>query len=89
MLSDLLTHILSLALVNDQLYANHKSPCFYFHVLLLFFFHSVAAESNTPVWFEPVSVAKSRRIVSVAKYVSASMFTITCVLSSINTNSAF
>lgn len=30
----------------------------------------VAAESNTPVWFEPVSVAKSRRIVSVAKYVT-------------------
>ncbi|KAJ6927187.1 hypothetical protein NC651_011304 [Populus alba x Populus x berolinensis] len=63
--------ILSLALVNDQLYANHKSPCFYFLVWLLFyFFHSVAAESNTPVWFEPVSVAKSRRIVSVAKYVT-------------------
>eukprot|EP00258_Populus_trichocarpa_P038211 XP_024454230.1 uncharacterized protein LOC7461201 isoform X2 [Populus trichocarpa] len=30
----------------------------------------LAAESNTPVWFEPVSVAKSRRIVSVAKYVT-------------------
>uniref|UniRef100_A0A6N2L572 Carbohydrate kinase PfkB domain-containing protein n=1 Tax=Salix viminalis TaxID=40686 RepID=A0A6N2L572_SALVM len=29
----------------------------------------LAAESNTPVWFEPVSVAKSRRIVSVVKYV--------------------
>ncbi|KAF4349651.1 hypothetical protein F8388_019611 [Cannabis sativa] len=29
-----------------------------------------AASSNTPVWFEPVSVAKSRRIVSVAKYVT-------------------
>ncbi|KAG5247746.1 pentatricopeptide repeat-containing protein [Salix suchowensis] len=30
----------------------------------------LAAESNTPVWFEPVSVAKSRRIVSVVKYVA-------------------
>ncbi|KAG6779499.1 hypothetical protein POTOM_015887 [Populus tomentosa] len=30
----------------------------------------LAAESNTPVWFEPVSVAKSRRIVSVAKHVT-------------------
>uniref|UniRef100_A0A6N2L3J5 Uncharacterized protein n=1 Tax=Salix viminalis TaxID=40686 RepID=A0A6N2L3J5_SALVM len=30
---------------------------------------TLAAESNTPVWFEPVSVAKSRRIVSVVKYV--------------------
>ncbi|KAF4404234.1 hypothetical protein G4B88_014690 [Cannabis sativa] len=30
----------------------------------------IAASSNTPVWFEPVSVAKSRRIVSVAKYVT-------------------
>ena len=27
-----LLHILSLALVNDQLYANHKFPCFYFLV---------------------------------------------------------
>lgn len=30
----------------------------------------LAAEVGTPVWFEPVSVAKSRRIVSVAKYVT-------------------
>ncbi|GAV76787.1 PfkB domain-containing protein/PPR domain-containing protein/PPR_2 domain-containing protein, partial [Cephalotus follicularis] len=30
----------------------------------------MAAESNTPVWFEPVSVAKSRRIASVAKYIT-------------------
>ncbi|XP_071935469.1 pseudouridine kinase-like isoform X1 [Coffea arabica] len=30
----------------------------------------LAAESKTPVWFEPVSVAKSKRIASVAKYVS-------------------
>ncbi|XP_024021273.1 uncharacterized protein LOC21409572 isoform X3 [Morus notabilis] len=30
----------------------------------------IAALSKIPVWFEPVSVAKSRRIVSVAKYVS-------------------
>ncbi|KAJ4842479.1 hypothetical protein Tsubulata_001836 [Turnera subulata] len=30
----------------------------------------IAAESNTPVWFEPVSVAKSRRISTVAKYVT-------------------
>lgn len=30
----------------------------------------LAAEVGTPVWFEPVSVAKSRRIVSVAKYIT-------------------
>ncbi|XP_062093028.1 pseudouridine kinase isoform X2 [Humulus lupulus] len=30
----------------------------------------IAALSKTPVWFEPVSVAKSQRIVSVAKYVT-------------------
>ncbi|XP_038887152.1 putative pentatricopeptide repeat-containing protein At3g18840 [Benincasa hispida] len=30
----------------------------------------IAAEYNTPVWFEPVSVAKSRRIASVVKYIS-------------------
>nr|XP_043618929.1 pseudouridine kinase [Erigeron canadensis] len=30
----------------------------------------LAAEVNTPVWFEPVSVAKSRRVVSVAKYIT-------------------
>ncbi|PWA35798.1 pfkB-type carbohydrate kinase family protein [Artemisia annua] len=30
----------------------------------------LAAEVGTLVWFEPVSVAKLRRIVSVAKYVS-------------------
>ncbi|XP_044489540.1 pseudouridine kinase isoform X3 [Mangifera indica] len=31
----------------------------------------MAAESNVPVWFETVSVTKSRRIASVAKYISA------------------
>lgn len=30
----------------------------------------LAAEFGTPLWFEPVSVAKSRRIVSVAKYIT-------------------
>lgn len=30
----------------------------------------MAAESKIPVWFEPVSVEKSRRINSVVKYVS-------------------
>ncbi|KAG7011692.1 putative pentatricopeptide repeat-containing protein [Cucurbita argyrosperma subsp. argyrosperma] len=30
----------------------------------------IAAEYDTPVWFEPVSVAKSRRVASVAKYIS-------------------
>uniref|UniRef100_A0A2P2JQR2 Ribokinase isoform X1 n=1 Tax=Rhizophora mucronata TaxID=61149 RepID=A0A2P2JQR2_RHIMU len=30
----------------------------------------LAAESNVPVWFEPVSVVKSRRIASIAKYVT-------------------
>lgn len=30
--------------------------------------------SKIPVWFEPVSVAKSERIVSVAKYVSVIRF---------------
>ncbi|RXH88232.1 hypothetical protein DVH24_042303 [Malus domestica] len=30
----------------------------------------LAAESKIPVWFEPVSVAKSRRINSISKYVS-------------------
>ncbi|KAL3538948.1 hypothetical protein ACH5RR_002314 [Cinchona calisaya] len=30
----------------------------------------LAAESHTPVWFEPVSVVKSKRVASVAKYVS-------------------
>lgn len=30
----------------------------------------MAAECKTPVWFEPVSVAKSKRIVSVAQYIS-------------------
>ncbi|KAI3753245.1 hypothetical protein L2E82_25291 [Cichorium intybus] len=30
----------------------------------------LAAEVGTPVWFEPVSVAKSRRIVSIAKYIT-------------------
>ncbi|GMY39270.1 pseudouridine kinase isoform X1 [Fagus crenata] len=30
----------------------------------------LAAESSIPVWFEPVSVAKSRRVASVAKYVT-------------------
>ncbi|KFK36017.1 hypothetical protein AALP_AA4G067200 [Arabis alpina] len=30
----------------------------------------LAAEFNVPVWFEPVSVTKSRRIASVAKYVT-------------------
>ena len=34
----------------------------------------VAAESSTPVWFEPVSVTKSKRVASVAKYVSANIF---------------
>lgn len=32
---------------------------------------SVAAKSSVPVWFEPVSVAKSKRVASVAKYVSS------------------
>lgn len=35
-----------------------------------FFFYSVAAEYNIPVWFEPVSVAKSTRITSVVNNVS-------------------
>ncbi|KAK3195539.1 hypothetical protein Dsin_026849 [Dipteronia sinensis] len=30
----------------------------------------MAAESNVPVWFEPVSVTKSRRIASVVKYIT-------------------
>ncbi|KAK4562789.1 hypothetical protein RGQ29_005330 [Quercus rubra] len=30
----------------------------------------IAAKSSVPVWFEPVSVAKSRRVASVAKYVT-------------------
>ncbi|XP_022972403.1 putative pentatricopeptide repeat-containing protein At3g18840 [Cucurbita maxima] len=30
----------------------------------------IAAEYDTPVWFEPVSVAKSRRVASVVKYIS-------------------
>ncbi|RVW93342.1 hypothetical protein CK203_022332 [Vitis vinifera] len=30
----------------------------------------MAAESSTPVWFEPVSVIKSRRVASVAKYIT-------------------
>ncbi|KAL1188684.1 Pseudouridine kinase [Cardamine amara subsp. amara] len=30
----------------------------------------LAAEFNVPVWFEPVSVTKSRRITSIAKYVT-------------------
>ena len=67
-------------MINSMLIINLPVSTFLF--FNFFFFHSVAAESNTPVWFEPVSVAKSRRIVSVAKYVSASMFSITYVLSS-------
>ncbi|CAH2036233.1 unnamed protein product [Thlaspi arvense] len=35
-----------------------------------FFLLEVAAEFNVPVWFEPVSVTKSRRIASIAKYVT-------------------
>lgn len=31
----------------------------------------LAAESNVPVWFEPVSIAKSERIAPIVKYVSA------------------
>lgn len=31
----------------------------------------MAVESEIPVWFEPVSVEKSKRIASVVKYVSA------------------
>lgn len=43
-------------------------------------FPTVAAESGIPVWFEPVSVAKSRRVASVVKYVSAScLLIITCI----------
>ncbi|KAM7251833.1 hypothetical protein ACFE04_023716 [Oxalis oulophora] len=30
----------------------------------------LAGECNTPVWFEPVSVAKSRRIASIAKHIT-------------------
>ncbi|XP_009803607.1 pseudouridine kinase isoform X1 [Nicotiana tabacum] len=30
----------------------------------------MAAQFNTPVWFEPVSVAKSRRVASVVQYIS-------------------
>ncbi|CAI9104479.1 OLC1v1003160C1 [Oldenlandia corymbosa var. corymbosa] len=30
----------------------------------------LAAKSNTPVWFEPVSVVKSKRVATVAKYVT-------------------
>ncbi|MBA0814949.1 hypothetical protein Gohar_020741, partial [Gossypium harknessii] len=30
----------------------------------------LAAESNVPVWFEPVSIAKSKRIAPIVKYVS-------------------
>ncbi|KAM3377046.1 putativeuridine kinase isoform X2 [Capsicum galapagoense] len=30
----------------------------------------IAAQVNTPVWFEPVSVAKSRRVASVVQYVT-------------------
>ncbi|XP_022725678.1 uncharacterized protein LOC111282039 [Durio zibethinus] len=30
----------------------------------------IAAESNVPVWFEPVSIAKSKRIAPVVKYVT-------------------
>lgn len=30
----------------------------------------MAAELDVPVWFEPVSVAKSKRVVAVANYVS-------------------
>lgn len=33
-------------------------------------FPTVAAESGIPVWFEPVSVAKSRRVASVVKYIT-------------------
>lgn len=49
--------------------------CSIFYLLPSFvFFISVAAESNVPVWFETVSVTKSRRIASVAKYVSVMIF---------------
>ncbi|XVF44928.1 hypothetical protein PTKIN_Ptkin02bG0162300 [Pterospermum kingtungense] len=34
----------------------------------------IAAESNVPVWFEPVSIAKSERIAPVVKYVSVLSF---------------
>jgi len=37
----------------------------------MIFLLEVAAESSVPVWFEPVSVTKSQRIASIAKYVSA------------------
>ncbi|XP_031267060.1 uncharacterized protein LOC116125490 isoform X1 [Pistacia vera] len=48
------------------------APCSIYYLLPSFaFFISVAAESNVPVWFETVSVTKSRRIASVAKYISA------------------
>ena len=46
---------------------------------------SVAAEFNIPVWFEPVSVTKSRRIVSIAKYVSILVAHITLSISPIYT----
>lgn len=32
----------------------------------------MAAGDNIPVWFEPVSVAKSKKIAPLVKYVSAS-----------------
>ncbi|CAK7329730.1 unnamed protein product [Dovyalis caffra] len=49
----------------------------------------LAVESNIPVWFEPVSVAKSRRVASVVKYVSALIFSLTHDASSIIFKSAF
>uniref|UniRef100_A0A5B7A8Z8 Putative ribokinase n=1 Tax=Davidia involucrata TaxID=16924 RepID=A0A5B7A8Z8_DAVIN len=42
----------------------------------------MAAEYDIPVWFEPVSVAKSQRVASVVKYVSADIFSCRSILNS-------
>ena len=39
----------------------------------------MAADFGVPVWFEPVSVAKSKRVASVAKHVSPKSF-LQCII---------
>lgn len=54
------------------LWTNYKSCSFPLHKYLHF---SVAIDMECPVWFEPVSVTKSRRISSIVEYVSAMLYT--------------
>ncbi|KAL4180516.1 hypothetical protein AMTRI_Chr13g125660 [Amborella trichopoda] len=55
---------------NRALFAEGSNYWCSLDISIIWFLTSVAADSRTPVWFEPVSVAKSVRIGSIIKHVA-------------------